>query len=262
MNRIYTKAVVCALTSLLLMGASQASAYSKYHQGYIEKISDGDTVWFQPGSRRLAEVGESLFNSDLGWGGASTRLKIRMMGMDSPESQLPTKKYGVVGQGNWGKRATQYLNRLVHVNERVVLQDLGNDKYRRTLGYLFNKDKADINLAMVLGGYAIPYIICSGRSCNPSFFKEQRVREYFMTCDEARRARRGIFNPSNPLREMPFEFRLRMMERTPEKFVVDYDSHELYMPEDYKEVDVCRRIFFMRSEDALKMGFKWSDIYE
>jgi hypothetical protein len=61
---------------------------------------------------------------------------------------------------------------------------------------------------------------------------------------------------------MPFEFRLRMMERTPNKFVVDYDTHELFMPEDYKEVDVCRRIFFMKAEDALKMGFKWSDIYE
>lgn len=251
-------ALLCAA---LLLGSTSIYA-SQNLRGYVEKISDGDTIWFQPARSQLSWMTEALFEADLGWSKAATRHKVRMMGMDTPESHLPTKKFGVVGQGEWGDRATHYLERIISVNDSVILQTWGKDKYKRTLGYVFKTAQQDVNLTMVLGGYAIPYIICAGPTCNRDYFRLHRVRDYLMNCDVARKARRGIFNPRNPLREMPFEFRLRMMERSPEKYVADYDTHELYEPEDYKEVDVCRRIFFMSSAEALRLGFKWSDIYQ
>lgn len=233
---------------------SLAQGRSFYQEGSIQKVSDGDTVWFYPDKSSWGFDLSSGLDTD--WGpSAEGRLTIRMMGMDAPESHLPAPGHGMVGQPPWGDWSTSYLSQLVQSGKNAILHNLGRDKYGRTLGFIFRKDH-DLNLLMVQAGWAIPYIICEGQSCNQNFWKTQRVREYLMACDEARLARRGIFDPRKPMKEMPFEFRLRMTGRVPEKYVGDYNTHKLYAPDKYKSVDLCRRIFFLRKNDAIRMGFK------
>lgn len=108
---------------------------------------------------------------------------------------------------------------------------------------------------MVKLGWAIPYIICEGTRCNPSYLEDENAQEYLEACEYARTKKLGIWNPKQPLKEMPFEFRLRMQGRDPEKFVGSFDTKEYYRPEDYTEVDVCDRVFFMKESDAKHAGF-------
>ncbi len=241
-NRLTLSIFICALS---------AQAAPKVVQGVINRIVDGDTVNVQANPSRGFDSATEFYAGSDGAGA----LKIRMLGIDAPETHFPTPKHGIVGQQPWGDDATAYLEGFLKAGSSVTLQTWGLDKYQRTLGFVFS-NKIDINLQMVRGGWAIPYIICSGPTCTRQFFTDNRVREYLMSCDAARQEGRAIFSRSRPLKEMPFEFRMRMAERTPDKYVGNYDTMELYAPEDYKKVDVCRRIFFMTKAEAVRIGFK------
>jgi len=235
------------MTAIRLMGIALFCASSSLNAltvgGTIEKNVDGDTVWV------------AAKNST--WGTPAKgreRLKIRMIGIDAPESHLPTPQ-GVVGQGDFGDIAAEKMVGLAPVGSKVTVDDKGLDKYGRTLGRLIAKGK-DINLKMVEIGWAIPYIICEGPSCNKDYFVSENVQAYIDACFNAEEEGLGIFNPKKPLKEMPFEFRLRMQNRKPDKYVGDWETKELYRPADYEEVETCNRIFFKRILDAKKAGFK------
>lgn len=233
--------------------ATQAIAAPKLVQGTIAKVVDGDTVHVRVGSsyRALADNFDLYANPVAD----ANLLKIRMLGIDSAETHFPAPGHGVVGQQPWGDEAADYLNRLVKVGGAITLQTWGLDKYKRTLGFVFS-NKVDINLQMVRGGFAAPYEICSGPDCTRQFFTDYRVRDYLMSCDAARKEKRGIWNPSRPLNELPFEFRMRMTNGKPEKYVGNYDTMELLEPQDYKRIDICRRVFFLNKNEALRIGFK------
>lgn len=207
--------------------------------GVIEKITDGDTVWVDPDGRTDSTPED--------------RLKIRMIEMDAPETHLPSPS-GVVGQGHWGDKASEVLADLIPKGTRVEVEDYGLDKYKRTLG-IVNHHGEDVNLEMVKRGWAVTYIICEGKTCYPSFFKEHKVKEYVDACDRAQENELGIWDPSDPLKEMPFEFRVRMQEREFEKYVGNFETKELFEPADYKEVPECQRIFFMRESEAKRVGY-------
>lgn len=219
---------------LFLVAFNAQAAGPKVVEGVISKIVDGDTVNVTP---------------------SRGALKIRMLGIDAPETHFPTPDKGIVAQQPWGDMATAYLQGFIREGSRVTLQTWGEDKYNRTLGFVFSK-KVDINLQMVRAGWAVPYIICSGPNCTRKFFTDNRVREYLMSCDAARQEKRAIFSNTRPMKEMPFEFRMRMTNRAADKYVGNYDTMELHEPDDYNKVDVCRRIFFMSKAEAKKIGFK------
>ncbi len=228
----------------------QAASLPQIIQGVISKVVDGDTVNVTPRSFRGFADSFSFYAD------ADQVVKVRMLGMDAAEVHFPAPGHGIVGQPPFGEEAAAYLGKMVQVGMPVALQAWGYDKYQRTLAYVVNDKKYDVNLQMVRGGYAVPYEICSGKTCTKQWFTDNRVREYLMSCDAARQEKRGIFNPARPLKELPFEFRMRMGNRQPEKYVGDYDTMKLYQPKDYKKVDVCRRIFFLTKTEALKIGFK------
>jgi endonuclease YncB( thermonuclease family) len=207
------------------------------HEGKIFSIADGDTVTVSS---------------------AGKRLKIRMVGMDSPEAHLSVPG-GVVSQGKFGSAGTKAITAMIPVGTSVRVEQVGVDKYKRILGRVFKDDK-DINLAMIEVGWAIPYIICEGDTCDRDFFVREKVSDYINACRTARQKGLGIFDPKDPLTEMPFEFRIRMQRigtqpRKPDKYVGDYESKVLYAPDDYKQIDVCQRIFFWKFEDAEKAGY-------
>jgi len=203
-------------------------------KGKILKVVDGDTVHVQPT-------------------GGGNLVKVRMLGMDTPETHLAVKG-GVVGQQPWGDQAAAALEKLAPVNASVVVVAEGTDKYGRTLGRIFNRN-VDVNLELVEEGWAAPYIICEAPTCNEAFLEQEYIAQYLEACDHARDAKVGIYNPKKPLKELPFEFRLRMQNRRPDKFVGDFTTGAYYAPADYKEVDVCNRIFFMSEKDAKNAGY-------
>ncbi len=215
--------------------------------GMIEKDIDGDTVWVQSAKNRAIPDGSKGTASD-------NRLKIRMLGIDAPESHLVTP-HGVVGQGKWGTDAFAYLSELIPVGVAVQVQSEGKDVYGRTLGRIFRSGD-DVNLKMVESGLAITYVICDGPGCNASFFHDQNVEAYIDACRRAQRAGKGIFDPRSPLQEMPFEFRLRMQNRAADKYVGDYESKKLYQPKNYRQVPLCQRIFFLKEASGLALGFE------
>lgn len=236
----------------LFLGGAQAKI--NYEEGVLEKISDGDTVWVKTKTRPenflLSDSILELTDQVRG------RLKIRMVGMDAAEVHLPTPSHGVVGQGRFGDAGTVELEKLIQIGEEVTVEDHGFDVYKRTLGRLF-VGKKDINLAMVKSGWAIPYIICSGAECDGNYVERENVEGYVKACEQAQKSGLGLFNPKDPLKEMPFEFRLRMQERTPDKLVGDFYTRTLYAAEDYRDVDVCSRVFFMKEAEARKAGFEY-----
>jgi len=232
------------LRAFCTIGISVFSAFYALHAsalpGTIEKNVDGDTVWVQ------------ATNQPNSWG-KRERLKIRMIGIDAPESHLPTSQ-GVVGQGDFGNIASEHMTKLAPVGTKVVVDDKGLDKYGRTLARLLVKG-VDVNLKMVEIGWAIPYIICEGPTCGKNYFAKENVEGYIAACHTAEDGEKGIFDSADPLKEMPFEFRLRMQKRKADKYVGNYQTKELYRPADYDHVEVCERIFFKRIIDAKRAGF-------
>jgi endonuclease YncB( thermonuclease family) len=203
-------------------------------RGTVTVISDGDTI-------HIKSTGEAK------------KIKVRMEGIDTPELHLQTSD-GTFTQGPIAQEASDHLTKEIPIDSKVDLFVYGKDKYGRTLGRIERSDK-DINLEMVRSGMAIPYIICEGKLCNDNFFKERDVANYLAACRSAREQGLGIFDPNDPLEEMPFEFRLRIQKRKPEKFVGDIRTKQLYQPHEYKKVDLCDRIFFMKEADAGRVGF-------
>lgn len=234
--------------SLAFVGVTGASADEQQQQrlpsrpteevvGTVTKVSDGDTIHVVPRGKTEAE-----------------KLKIRMVGMDTPELHLPVSG-GVANQGHWAEDASRALARMLPLNTVVTLQSYGQDVHGRTLARVF-KGESDVNLHMVEIGWGAAYVICSGPGCKSGFFASQGVHQVFKACERAVRAGRGIFDPADPLKELPFEFRLRMGERKPDKYVGDVETKKLFAPEDYDRVPLCRRVFFTRVADATRMGFK------
>lgn len=237
-----------------------AAAFSIFNQpavagernvkGVISKVVDGDTLWVTP--RGDAETTPTQLADEAKPPKPKT-LKIRMISIDTPETHLVTPK-GVMGQQPWGDSAAAELAELLPLGKSVTVNDYGTDKYGRTLGRVI-LGKEDINLAMVKSGWAAPYIICEGPNCSGDFLVELKTEEYLAACDYAKGKGLGIWSPKEKLTEMPFEFRLRAQNRKPDKFVGNYETKEYYAPADYRKVEDCQRVFFMKEADAKKAGF-------
>lgn len=245
------------ITILALLQIGAIANGARLIDGVIERVSDGDTVIFKPESRIdfdafVEEYGDQ--NADA----ANGRLTIRLVGMDAPETHLPSPE-GMVGQGEWGKDATEYMVRLVgKLPSKVTIESHGNDKYHRTLGRII-KNKKDLDLEMIRAGQAITYFVCGEPECDESYIQTQKVLPYVNACKEAQRAGRGLWDIGNPLKEMPFEFRLRMQNRLPEKYVGDIETRKYVAPAQYKKIPVCNRIFFMNEREAKNAGFSKSN---
>ena len=183
----------CSL-SLAVLVSSNLLAMQKvtWVHGRVSRNVDGDTIWVQP------DRSDSPTNEADG-----KPLKIRMLSIDAPETHFPAENGAVVGQGKYGEVAASRLAALIPLGTRVLIKDEGLDKYNRTLGRVFLRN-GDINLAMVKEGWAITYFICDGEKCTKNYFKNEEVEKYVTSCEQAKEKGLGIFNPKDPLREMPF----------------------------------------------------------
>jgi endonuclease YncB( thermonuclease family) len=236
LGRISRAAVVVLtlLSSAALFWGQAALARVTTEAFQITTVIDGDTVH--------------------GLDAQGKKIKVRMQGMDAPELHLMTE-HGTFAQLPWAVASGHALENLVRLGERIELRVFGKDKYGRTLGQIVVRGM-NVNLELVRQGAAISYSICPAGHCTEEMVREQQVHEFAEACRQAESRGIGVFDPREPLDEMPFEFRLRIQGRKADKFVGSLTTGEYVSPDRYREIPVCDRIFFLSEQDAAQLGFR------
>jgi micrococcal nuclease len=128
----------------------------------VAKIVDGDTFWANDGSEK--------------------GIKIRLIGVDAPESRnTGNKKIGYYGQ-----QSKEYLTKLLE-NKMVRLEyDVDRyDQYGRILAYVYLEDGTFVNAELVKQGYAMVMTVPPNVKYVDKFVKLQR---------RARNKRLGLWN--------------------------------------------------------------------
>jgi micrococcal nuclease len=131
----------------------------RIEEGIVERAADGDTV--------------TVITSN------QTKLRIRMLGIDAPETPKGAKFPGQP----YGPETEAYLKRLVE-GKRVTVEISGVDRYKRLLSTIFIDGK-DINLAMIEVGLA--EVSRGPESGNPYTVQYQAAEE------TARAAKKGMW---------------------------------------------------------------------
>ncbi|MDD2539646.1 MAG: thermonuclease family protein [Desulfuromonadaceae bacterium] len=164
--------LVALLQILLLANTAYAG---RIIDGMVRAVYDGDTVL-------LATREES-------------RLKVRLYGIDAPE----TKKPDMPGQpyGDISKRILMYKV----LGRRVTAEIVDIDQYKRAVA-IIRYEGRDINREMVAEGMAWAY---------RRYLQGTYISEYIETEDRARLHRVGLWKTSNP--EPPWEFRHGHMKK-------------------------------------------------
>ena len=178
--------IFCAitLTTLLFLTVTLAIAKDpvRTFTGTVTKISDGDTIHITTPEQ--------------------TKLKVRLYGIDAPETPKINRQNGHVHQSGqpYGEEAQKALKDKI-MGKQVKLEILDIDKYRRMVCMVWLDDR-NINLEMVREGYAEAFIEYLKPPCRVEFMKAEQ---------EARAGGKNIW--SLPAHEQPREFRKRLKER-------------------------------------------------
>lgn len=98
----------------------------------VTKVVDGDTFWVDNGT--------------------SKGIKIRLTGIDAPESQKRWKRE----EGYYGKESKAYLTNFLKDKKVRLETDIDSlDRYGRTLSYVYLVDDTFVNAVLVKEGYAV-----------------------------------------------------------------------------------------------------------
>ncbi|MBA4494477.1 thermonuclease family protein [Paenactinomyces guangxiensis] len=212
------------LAFIAIIGLSfHIALFSTSYTATVDRVVDGDTIY--------------LKQSVLG------TTKVRLLAIDAPETN-----YNGSAQEPWGTEAKNYLTQLLPSGTPVTIEtDVAEkDNYGRLLAHI-QKGSLNINREMVRQGHAVTYYIWP----NMKYFESYR-----RALLKARRDGFGIWNPNNPLKELPFAFRDRVSGSGPDKFTGDYFSKIYVDPEDYKQISIENRVFFFSEEDAQAAGYR------
>lgn len=151
-----------AVLAFLLLLTVPAQAW----EGTVTRVTDGDSIVVQ-----RKDTGE--------------KVKIRLAGIDCPES----------GQ-SYGKQATALVIKAA-LKKRVGVVEMGQDKYKRSLGAVVKLDSGmSLQELLLKAGMAWVYT----RYCAD-------CRQWRALEDEARKTRRGLWRDDHPL--PPWEWRKR-----------------------------------------------------
>ena len=160
-------AIVVMLAGLVL--ATPAQAYPTMPQAVqgpftVTKVVDGDTIWVDNNGQRM---------------------KIRMIGLDTPEVVDPRKPVQCFGREASAQAKTILGGQQVYL-ETDPSQDVV-DKYDRTLAYVWVDGRDLFNLDMIANGYAHEY----------TYDLPYRYRDNFKAAErDARTNNRGLWSPS------------------------------------------------------------------
>jgi endonuclease YncB( thermonuclease family) len=156
------------IAALLFFCIGEVHAGSKV-AGFVKAVYDGDTVLLATRN--------------------NNRLKVRLYGIDAPETRKPDK----LGQpfGDVAKRTLMYKV----MGRQVSAEIIDKDQYDRSVAVLRYQGR-DINREMVSEGLAWAY---------RQYLDGAYVSEYIGAEEQARRIRKGLWRDNNPL--PPWEFR-------------------------------------------------------
>jgi micrococcal nuclease len=160
--------IIAALT-IALGVAAPAQAYPTRPQGVqgpftVTKVVDGDTIWVNSGKRE----------------------KVRMIGMDTPETVDPRKPVQCFGLEASAQAKAILAGQSVYL-ETDPSQDTV-DKYGRTLAYVWTTSGQLFNLDMIADGYAHEY----------TYYLPYRYQKEFKAAEnDARNQERGLWSPAS-----------------------------------------------------------------
>ncbi len=127
----------------------------------VTKVIDGDTFWVADGSEK--------------------GIKIRLIGVDAPESRNVFKKK----KGYYGTEAKEYVTQLIADASVRLEYDVNQfDQYGRTLAYVYLQDGTFLNGKLVAEGYAVVMTVPPNVRHVDDFIRLQR---------EAREQERGLW---------------------------------------------------------------------
>ncbi|KMK76596.1 DUF6359 domain-containing protein [Alkalihalobacillus pseudalcaliphilus] len=201
------------------------------YESTVARITDGDTI--------------HLATPVLG------ATAVRFLNMDTPETYQSIKNELDENQKYHGDLATEYMKELLEVGDEVevLVGPEATDQYGRLLAQIVRKsDGLNINLEMVRAGYATTYFIWPVGDAEDYELYQETVRK-------AKDAEIGIWNPENPLLEMPFEFRARETGNGLHRYVGNSDTKTYVEPNEWEQVPVDKRIFFASVEEAEANGY-------
>jgi micrococcal nuclease len=170
------------LLSSLLLTPATSPAVIRTVEGTVTQVTDGDTL--------KVETAEG------------TKLTIRLYGIDAPEVERISYRTGLISkQGQpYGKSSCEVLRAKV-LRRKVKVDIIDIDRYKRMVGIVY-LDKRDINLEMVIGGWAWAY---------REYLDRPYASVYLDAEKEARDKRLGLWHERNPY--PPWEFRKMMRIR-------------------------------------------------
>ncbi|WP_139491697.1 immunoglobulin-like domain-containing protein [Brevibacillus dissolubilis] len=189
---------------------------------------------------------------------------VRFVNTDTPETYHitdPAFDYTQVYQGSddlskdrnqkaHGERAKQNLKALLAPGDEVVIKVGPSpvDGYGRLLAQVIRKrDMLNTNLEQVRTGFANMYFIAP--------ISEEDFALFSAATREAMQNQLGIWNPADPLAEMPFVFRARERQEPPTRFVGNHATKQYVLPALYDQVPQDQRVFFGTEEEATQAGY-------
>lgn len=176
---------------------------------------------------------------------------VRYVNMDTPETYHQVVTEADQNQLDFGNAAKEYMNTLLKAGDEITLKigDEPTDAYGRLLAQVIRKsDNLNTNLEMVRQGYATSYFIWPVGS-------EEDYNAFQAAVKAAKDEGLGIWNPANPLMELPFVFRAREQGKGLLRYVGNSDTKQYVTPENWAAVPVEKRIFFVSPEEAEANGY-------
>ena len=172
------KSFVCALLLLIFAVPALAKEPLRVFECMVERIVDGDT---------LSVVVKN---------GGGAKLKVRLYGIDAPESDKQNQKTGKISKVGqpYGSEASSAL--LAKVKDAVVtVKVMDIDRYKRMVSVVMLGNR-NINKEMVAEGHAWAY---------KQYLKTPYRSEFIEAEGQARAKKLGLWKQDNPL--PPWEFR-------------------------------------------------------
>lgn len=196
----------------------------------MERVVDGDTIHLK----------EPVLGST----------KVRYVNIDTAETYHKPKNELDENQLQHGNKAKEYLQSILAPGDKVTVKvgKEAKDSYGRLLAQVITEDGVNTNLQLVQKGMAVTYFIWPVGSDEDYQLFQNAVKK-------AKGDKIGIWNPADPLLEMPFEFRAREQGKGLTRHVGDSAENTYVAPEKWREIPVERRIFFASAEEAEAAGY-------
>ncbi|WLD94711.1 lamin tail domain-containing protein [Alkalihalobacillus sp. AL-G] len=219
------------LISLLIITGCSSKEMVKANGTYsatVDYVKDGDTIMLKSPVKGSDEV--------------------RFLGIDTPETFVSNGKDPGNQIDPHGNDAKKYLQNLLPSGTRIelVTGEEEKDGFGRLLAYVFLGD-SEINRLMLETGHAVSYFIWP--------FENSKFESYRKAMLAAMNGEIGIWNPMNPLEELPFEYRDRMFNDQPDKYVGNYYTDTYVTPLHFEQIPLEDRVYFFTESDAISAGY-------